>query len=235
MNSKPGRRKTNVHYRELENCILFQNIPADEIETLLNTVPHRVKELYRGEIVFRLMEPALQIGILLSGKVEVQKTFERGSRINVSVRGPGELIGPAAAFSDQKRYPCDIIALEPTSILMFHNQDLLQLLQRDIRILESFTAQIASATYMLQQRLELFSYSGIAQKVAFYLLMQMRQSGKCTVRIPETISGWALLMNVSRPSLHRELRHLSDQGILSCKPPAATIFKPEALEEILSR
>lgn len=223
-----------MHSRELENCILFQNIPVHEIKTLLSTVPYRVQEFHKGETVFRLMEPALRIGIVLSGKVEVQKTFERGSQINVSVRGPGELVGPAAAFSSQRRYPCDIVALEPTSILILHRQDLLQLLQKDIRILENFTSQIASATYMLQQRLELFSYSGIAQKAAFYLLVQMRQNGRQTVRIPETISRWALLMNVSRPSLHRELRHLSDQGILACKPPAVTILKPEALEDILS-
>ena len=35
---------------------------------------------------------------------------------------------------------------------------------------------IASATYLLQQRLELFSYSGIAQKAAFWLLIQARKT-----------------------------------------------------------
>ena len=57
---------------ELENCVLFQNIPAHEIEALLNTVPYRVQEFHKEETVFRLMEPALRIGIVLSGKVEAQ-------------------------------------------------------------------------------------------------------------------------------------------------------------------
>ena len=36
---------------------------------------------------------------------------------------------------------------------------------------------------MLQQKLELLSYSGVSQKAAFWLLMQARQTGKDTIRI----------------------------------------------------
>ena len=42
-----------------------------------------------------------------------------------------------------------------------------------------FSSLIASATYMLQQRLELLSYSGIAQKAAFWLLMQISGKNCC--------------------------------------------------------
>ena len=109
------------------------------------------------------------------------------------------------------------------------------LMQKDVRILENFTAEIASATYMLQQRLELLSYSGIAQKAAFYLLMQSRQSGKNKVRIPESVSRWAMIMNVSRPSLHRELKRLDSDGIISYAPPMIDILDSERLQMVLSQ
>jgi CRP-like cAMP-binding protein len=109
------------------------------------------------------------------------------------------------------------------------------LMQKDVRILENFTTEIASATYMLQQRLELLSYSGIAQKAAFWLLMQARQSGKDTVRIPDSISKWAMLMNVSRPSLHRELKKLESEGILVYSSPTIEILDKDALQNVLSQ
>jgi len=137
--------------------------------------------------------------------VEAQKSFPNGSQVNVSVRIPGELIGPAAVFSKSQRYPGDIVALEPTTLMVFQKEDLLSLMQKDVQILQNFTTEIASATYMLQQRLELLSYSGIAQKAAFWLLMQIRQTGKTAVKIPDSMSRWAMIMNVSRPSLHREM------------------------------
>ena len=116
----------------------------------------------------------------------------------LTIRNPGEMIGPAAVFSISRTYPCDIVSLDPVTVMMFRRDDVLTLMQKDLRILENFTTEIASATYLLQQRLELFSYSGIAQKAAFWLLIQARKTGKDKVRIPGSISKWAMLMNVSR-------------------------------------
>ena len=88
---------------------------------------------------------------------------------------------------------------------------------------------------MLQQRLELLSYNGIAQKAAFWLLMQARQTGKDTITIPDSVSKWAMLMNVSRPSLHRELKRLESEKIISYAPPSIEILNQEALQEVLSQ
>ena len=197
-----------MNYSVLETSTLFSGVSAAELREVLEGAPHHIQYYDKGEIIFHLMDSATRIGIILEGRVEAQKSFPNGSQINVSVRLPGEIIGPAAVFSKSQKYPCDIVALEPTNIMMFRRDDLLHLMQRDVRILENLTTEIASAAYMLQQRLELLSYNGIAQKAAFWLLMQVRQSGKDTVRIPESVSKWAMLMNVSRPSLHREHKQI---------------------------
>lgn len=104
-----------------------------------------------------------------------------------------------------------------------------------IRILENFTTEIATATYMLQQRLELLSYSGIAQKAACWLLIQARQSGKKQIRIPESVSNWAMVLNVSRSSLHRELKKLETDGIIKYSAPAIEIVNQIALQDVLNR
>jgi CRP-like cAMP-binding protein len=218
----------------LKKSALFRALSVDVWQTALEQTPHRIQHYNKGEIIFHLMEPADKIGIVLSGKVEVQKSFPNGSQVNVSTRSPGELIGAAAVFSRHRRYPCDIVSLEPSAILVFHREQLLKLLQTDVRILENFTTEIASAAYMLQQRLELLSYHGIGQKAAFWLLTQLRQTGKTCVQIPGSVSKWAMLMNVSRPSLHRELKKLEGDGIITYAPPAIEILNAEALQDVLS-
>lgn len=218
----------------LKKSALFRSLSVDVWQTALEQTPHRIQHYNKGEIIFHLMEPADKIGIVLSGKVEVQKSFPNGSQVNVSTRSPGELIGAAAVFSRHRRYPCDIVSLEPSAILVFHREQLLKLLQTDVRILENFTTEIASAAYMLQQRLELLSYHGIGQKAAFWLLTQLRQTGKTCVQIPGSVSKWAMLMNVSRPSLHRELKKLEGDGIITYAPPAIQILNAEALQDVLS-
>lgn len=222
-------------YSVLEGSTLFQGLTAAALREALEAAPHHIQCYDKGETIFHMMKPAARAGVILEGRVEARKPFPNGSQINVSVRTPGEMIGPAAVFSRGRKYPCDIVAIDPVTIMMFRKEDLLKLMQANIRILENFTKEIATATYMLQQRLELLSYSGISQKAAFWLLMQARQSGKSRVRIPESISRWAMLMNVSRPSLHRELKRLEEQNIISYEPPVIEILNAEALQEILNK
>ena len=224
-----------MDYAALEKSVLFSGIPAKELREALEAVPHHIRSYDRAEIVFHQMEDADRIGILLEGSVQAQKPFPNGSQVNVSVRRPGEIIGAAAAFSKGQKYPCDIAALETSTILMFRREDVLLLLQKDVRIMNHFMSELATAAYMLQQRLELLSYSGIAQKAACYLLMQARQSGRPTVRIPGSVSNWAMVMNVSRSSLHRELKKLEADRILSYTPPTIEILDPDALQKVLSK
>ena len=224
-----------MDYSVLERSILFKGVSAIELREELERTPHHIQCYDKEETIFHMMEDATRIGIVLEGRAQAQKAFPNGSQVNVSVRGAGELIGPAAVFSNSRRYPCDVVALEPVTVMMFRREDLLGLLQKNILILENLMTEIASATYLLQQRLELLSYNGIAQKAAFWLLMQARQTGKDTVKIPDSVSKWAMLMNVSRPSLHRELKKLEDEGIISYSHPKIQILEREALQEVLSR
>ena len=224
-----------MDYSVLEKSTLFSGVPAKELRDDLEAVPHHIQCYDKGEIVFHLMEDANRIGVVLEGRVQAQKPFPNGSQINVSIRNPGELIGPAAVFSRSEKYPCDVVSLEPVTIMMFRREDILFLLQKDLRIMKNFMAELATATYMLQQRLELLSYSGIAQKAAFYLLIHTRQSGKNVIRIPDSVSNWAMIMNVSRSSLHRELKKLEAEGIISYDPPTVKIHDPERLQSVLSK
>lgn len=222
-----------MDYTILDNNSLFKGVSEDEIERLLSTVPHQMRNYKKGETVFHLMEDASKIGILLSGRLQAQKPFPNGSQVNVSIFMPGDLVGAAAVFSNRHQYPCDIVSLDPSTMLLFHRNAVFSLLQKDLRILTNFTTEIATTTYMLQQRLELLSYNGIAQKTAFYLLMQQNAIGLNSIPIPESMTKWALLMNVSRPSLHRELKKLEEEGILCRHARTIEILDAERLKDLL--
>ena len=224
-----------MDYSVLEKSVLFSGLSAKALRNVLEDVSHHIQCYDKGETVFHLMEDANRIGVILEGRVQAQKPFPNGTQINVSVRNPGEMIGSAAVFSHRQKYPCDVVALEPVTIMMFRKEDILLLLQKDAQVLKNYMAELATAAYMLQQRLELLSYSGIAQKAACFLLIQSRQSGKNVVRIPESVSNWAMVMNVSRSSLHRELKKLETDGIITYEPPTIEILDPAALQNVLSK
>ena len=88
-----------MDYAVLENSALFRNIPAKDIQADLDAISWHIRRFDRDETVFSLMEKAERIGIVLEGRVQARKTFPNGSQVNVSVCGPSDLVGAAAAFS----------------------------------------------------------------------------------------------------------------------------------------
>ena len=98
-----------MDYSVLENSTLFRGVPAKDLRAYLEETPHHIQCYDKEETIFHLMDPAFRIAIILEGRAEAQKSFPNGSQVNVSVRIPGELIGPAAVFSKNQRYPCDML------------------------------------------------------------------------------------------------------------------------------
>lgn len=222
-----------MNYTGLKACALFHDLTEKEIETTLEQIPCTLQTFKKGQTIIHLGDTASQIGIIVSGQAEVQKIYGMGSQISVTIRKAGAMIGPAAVFSHAKVYPCDIIAKEVTSVLFIDSQNMVKLMKNDERIMNRFLTELASATFMLQQKIEMMSYNHISQKVAFTLLVYYRQSGKTAFPIPESMTKWAQQLNVSRPSLHRELKKMEEKGMIRYQPPAIEILDRETLEDLL--
>ena len=105
----------------LTKCSLFRNIPEEELRKLLQGLECNVRTFEKGETVFRFMDRAESIGIVLDGSIAGIKPFPDGSVMSVTLRRQGDLLGQAAAFSSMRRYPCDLIAHERSSVLILRN------------------------------------------------------------------------------------------------------------------
>ena len=217
----------------LTKCALFRNIPEEDLSKLIQGFECNVRTFEKGETVFRFMGRAESVGIVLEGSIAGIKPFPDGSEMSVTLRRQGDLLGQAAAFSAMRRYPCDLVANERSKVLILKREELLSLMRKDSRVMESFIIAIASVTYMLQRRLELTGFRGIAQKAAFWLLMKSEETGQKKVMIPGSVSNWASVMNVSRPSLHRELRKMEENGLISYALPEIEILDPQGLRDLL--
>jgi CRP-like cAMP-binding protein len=224
-----------MDYSVLEESKLFRGLSSKEIKSSIGNISCYIKRFEAGETICHLMTKADRIGILLKGRAQARKIYCNGDQFSFSVRAPGDILGPAAAFSGAQHYPFEVKAMELTEILVFERMGFLRLLQSDIRVMENFVSGLASANFLLQQRLELLSYNAIQHKIAFYLLMASSESGRSEILIPDSMTRWALMMNVSRPSLHRELRKMEEKRLLRYSPPIITISNSEGLRKLLEQ
>lgn len=77
----------------LQACLLFRGKSAEEIELLLHTLAYTVSTYRRNAIILAEGDPADRLGILLSGRVEVQKTHSTGSSVTIAHLKEGQTIG----------------------------------------------------------------------------------------------------------------------------------------------
>lgn len=217
------------------NSVLFENKTQDEIESALSSIEYIVKSYERGELIFRIDQSTKYIGIILDGSIEVQKNLASGKVISILYKRKGDLFGEGSVFSKATAYPCNIYSKTKSMILLISKENMLRLISNDTILLNNFLSSFANRVLLLNLKTELLSYSSIQQKIAFSLLYLMDdcKSGD-TVTLPYSKKTWAEHLNVSRPSLFRELKILCSQKIIDIQSKTITILKEDALVNLLS-
>lgn len=224
-----------MEIRQFMRCRLFQGMEEEKLAEHLKRVSGTVHHYRKGEVIINLADFADQIGLILRGTVSVQKISEGGSIMQVAVKKEGEMIGEAACFSHARLYPCELIAEKDTDMYVLTRKEMLELLSADPVLLENFLTELATQTYMLQNRIEILTYKGTDQRLACFLIRRMNMSGKKRVPLPGTMVRLAQMLNVSRTTLHRELRRLEEGQVLRYENKVFEILDPSALSRILER
>ena len=68
-----------MDYFSLSESPLFRGLTSAELRTVLQETPHHIQCYEKGELIFMQMDDARQVGIILEGQVQGQKTFPNGS------------------------------------------------------------------------------------------------------------------------------------------------------------
>jgi len=223
----------------LRRCSLFKGSTSEQIESLLGKTGCRVGSFEENEVIFSPLHSADKIGIILSGTVDVQKSFPTGKILLVQRKGATELIGESSIFSKLSYYPDTVIASKPSEILFISKGDLLTLFSQDRDFMSNFLESTSNYTLILTHKIGILSLTSIQAKIAGFLIhyRNHRSDGadECaSITIPFSKKDWAEYMNVSRTSLSRELRKLEEEGVLSFEKRTIKVMNWPRLEEILS-
>ena len=93
----------------------------------------RRRRFGRDEVVFHEGDPGDTLHVIDKGRVLVEVTTNRGDVAALAVRGPGEVIGEMALFSDGRRN-ARVTTLEPTETLTLDQATVADLRASDPRI-----------------------------------------------------------------------------------------------------
>ncbi|WP_028307104.1 Crp/Fnr family transcriptional regulator [Desulfitibacter alkalitolerans] len=224
----------NYIIKHLNNCILFKHLSIDEISQLLSNITYHTRLYKRNEVIFSPHDLADTLGIILEGSVDVQKIFACGKTVTINRRFQYDLIADASIFADIDYYPSTISTCENSHIFLINKSNLLKLFSKDERIMCKFLESVSSRVLALNNTIEILSLNSVSAKIAYFLMIEQKRQKSNIIKLKFTKKSLAEHINVSRPTLSRELKKMQVKGIITFHKRTIEIHCLEKLEELCS-
>lgn len=217
----------------LKDCILFKNLPSEDIRNILKSTDYKITPFSKGTPVAIEGENCLHIGIVIEGSVEVQKLFASGRSLTIDRIKSGDIFGQVIIFSEINKFPSTIISAEESKIMFISKDDILNLCSSNTKILNNFMGLLSDRIVMLNNKIRDLSYQSIKQKISNYILEEYSKQKSLTLTITSSRKEMANELGVPRPSLSRELISMKNKGLIDYDKTRIKIKNLTALEDSL--
>ncbi len=219
-------------WSELSKTNLFAGILPGELENLFHNRPYQIRQYDKEMFVAHSQDVCHDLFILVGGSVrgEMSDTPEKKLKIE-DIIAPRPLAS-AFVFGRENRFPVDIIANEPATVMIIPRDVLITLLQKNETLLKNYLDAISSRAQFLSGKIRFLSFKTIREKVANYVLMHPQLKNN-RIRLGQSQSELAGFFGVTRPSLARTLASMEEEGLIQLERKEITILNREKLNKLL--
>ncbi|HHW47158.1 MAG TPA: Crp/Fnr family transcriptional regulator, partial [Clostridiaceae bacterium] len=158
------------------------------------------------------------VGILLKGEATVSKEDAAGNRVVMTVLKEGDIFGEIVVFSGQTKWPASVLAQEHCEVLFLEKEKIVgecgKLCSWHRKLILNLLTVISEKALLLNKKVDYLTIKSIRGKISTYLLEQFKKTGNNHIKLPLNRNELADFLNVSRPSLSREMCKMRDEGII---------------------
>lgn len=218
----------------LKNVELFENIEENELNNMLLCLKPRIISYKKNEHISIKEDNCKKIGIIIQGEVIVSKENEAGNRTIMAKLKNHSMFGEMLAFSDNNKWITTVIASKDCLILFFTPEQVLgncpKMCIGHKLLIQNMLKIVTKKGLNLNRKIEYLSMKSIRTKISTYLLEQYNATGKNSFNISLNRSELSEFLNVSRPSLSREIIKMKDEGIIDFYKCSFKIINIEKLK-----
>ncbi len=221
----------------LEHSGLCREFTQDEILSLIEEKDTDIKRYEKGSFIFEEDDTPDKLYVLIEGYVEVSKMTFSGKKILITtIENLGDMFAEVYMFMGNGKYDMSAKAVEE-SVVLSVSCDFFENISHNIKagvsakIRKNLMSIFAMKAYNLSGKVRLLGCGSIREKIALYLIENQTASGQITKNPSrEELSDY---LNVTRPSLSRELGNMEKEGIIKLDGRKITIVSQDKLEEYL--
>ncbi|SHH38785.1 Crp/Fnr family transcriptional regulator [Tepidibacter thalassicus] len=203
---------------KLKNVKLFENIELDELNRMLICLKPKIAYYKKKEYITIAENEFTGIGIVIQGEVVVTKENAAGDRVIMAKLKENSIFGEVIAFSNDDKWPVTVIASTDCIVLFFTPNKILgncpKMCIGHKLLIQNMLKIVSQKALELNRKIEYLSMKSIRSKISAYLLEQYSIVGRNKFTVPLKRHELAEFLNVSRPSLSREIIKMKEEGII---------------------
>ena len=222
-------------YRILLNSPLFKGISEDEINKLFQKVNHQIKHFRSGELLAQAGDVVDQALLLMEGRLQGEMVDFGGNSLKIEELDPPQMVAAAFLFGHQCKFPVFLSAKTEGKLLLIAKRDFANMLSLESRVMVNYLDIVSGKAQFLTGKITFLSLKTIKEKIAHYLLQQMKSGQKIKVKINQSQTNLADLFGVTRPSLTRTILEMEKQNILTWSRDQVEIHDLKKLNQILGK
>ena len=217
---------------------LFKEIERQEVEHMLGCFLPKVNPYKKGEVITIEDTPYDGIGIVLSGIATISKTNEVGERVIISQVQEGGVFGEMIAFAKKKRWPATVIAESDVEVMFIKPEAITHHCSRMCvghrQLMVNMLEILSMKALNLNRKVQYLSIKSMRGKICKFLSEEWSKNEKDFFDIPYNRNELAEFLNVSRPSMSRELKKMKEEGLIDFYQSSFRIINREELFELAS-
>ncbi len=203
----------------LQDTTWFRGISPEDSDTLLSCLDVRTKNYRKDEVILRAGEPVRELGLILSGSVNVVANFYRGSESIFGHFGRGEIFGEDYATVPGRGVIGDVVAAEDSEIMFIDVNRLLVTCENGCafhqRLIRNLLTISAQKNLSLSTRMMHIAPKSIRERLLSYLSEQAMEKGSRRFRIPFDRQQLAGYLGVDRSAMSHELSKMRRDGLIT--------------------
>nr|WP_312579637.1 Crp/Fnr family transcriptional regulator [Sedimentibacter sp.] len=224
-----------IIYKVKENQ-LFNGLNSIEIEKIFTCCKANIQKYKDNQAVFEKNDIIKNVGIVLEGELNLVSQKYNGSRVIVTTLGLNDLFGEALIFSSARTSPYDLISSGESKALFIPKTFFIEVCPNSCNfhkiLINNMLAILSDKIVMLNSKMKILNAETIKGKIAVYFLSLYKKSNKLSFDIPMKRQELSEFLNVTRPSLSRELSAMQNDNIIDIYRSSVKILDLEKLYEL---
>lgn len=217
----------------LSKCPLFSNIKQTDYTSLLSCVNSYTKHYQNDEYIFFAGDTVNYVGIVLSGALELIKENPAGLKHILDFLGPSNLFGESIVCTQKRIATVTVRVKEDSKVLFIPYERIIKTCGNSCsfhhQIIKNMMMLLGEKNSHLNQKIEILMLKGMREKLAAFLLNEYQKHNSQTFQIIPNRNELADYLNVSRPSMSRELSRMKELGMIDYYQNSFKILSLERL------